>query len=729
MTVSITDYRSSFAGNGSTTGFTIPFRFDTDAEIKATLFTSAGVGTVQTITTHYTLSGAGADSGGSCEMVTAPASGETLLIERVSAGQQNVDLVAGGALSAESVEDALDQRVMASQEHRGELARAIKLHPLDADTDMTLPLEADRANKVLAFGANGEPEAGPTGDEVSNAQTYSTAAAASAASAAADAVLTAADVVSTNADVVSAEAARDAALAASESMAWGYEFDTGTADADPGSAAMRFNHATFSSATFLYINETADEGSIADLMDLWDGSTSVIKATARIRNPLTNDWYEFQVTGAITDAGAYRKIPITPAGSNGSIADGTAIKFQVIRNGDAGTGAVDSFNGRTGPVSPASGDYTKDQVGLGNADNTSDADKPVSTAQQAALDKKRGFANRLINPLFRVDIEGNASGTTADASHVVEGWVLYHSNGVTAQTLSRVAGDSVPYALQYEVTTGSDTSIGAAEYAIVETAIEGVDLADALWGTADAKNIVISGRIKAPTTGTYSVAVRNGAVNRSYVFEIACTASTWVDFEKTVPGDTSGTWDITNGVGLRLAHAIACGSDYHATADTWQGTADFATSNQENGLSSNGNQFEIEAVSCSVEKGAPVGWVPYVEELARCHRYFQSFHSLNAYEHIGQLNWISATRANCVVHLFQEMRADPTFSVSAASDFTASYGSGSADCSAIAADQADSRKFNLQVDISGGSTAGFAGAFYRHPTNTNGKLDFDARMI
>lgn len=48
------------------------------------------------------------------------------------------------------------------------------------------------------------------------------------------------------------------------------------------------------------------------------------------------------------------------------------------------TGAVTSFNGRTGSVVPASGDYTKAQVGLSNVDNTSDADKPVSTAQAAA---------------------------------------------------------------------------------------------------------------------------------------------------------------------------------------------------------------------------------------------------------------------------------------------------------------------------------------------------------
>ncbi len=40
---------------------------------------------------------------------------------------------------------------------------------------------------------------------------------------------------------------------------------------------------------------------------------------------------------------------------------------------------------------------TKAQVGLGNADNTSDADKPVSTAQQAALDSKANLARWNLN--------------------------------------------------------------------------------------------------------------------------------------------------------------------------------------------------------------------------------------------------------------------------------------------------------------------------------------------
>ena len=52
-------------------------------------------------------------------------------------------------------------------------------------------------------------------------------------------------------------------------------------------------------------------------------------------------------------------------------------------------GGVTTFNGRFGDVEPQAGDYTKDMVGLGNVDNTSDADKPVSNAQQEALSGKQ----------------------------------------------------------------------------------------------------------------------------------------------------------------------------------------------------------------------------------------------------------------------------------------------------------------------------------------------------
>jgi len=52
--------------------------------------------------------------------------------------------------------------------------------------------------------------------------------------------------------------------------------------------------------------------------------------------------------------------------------------------------AVDSVFGRTGVVTSNTGDYTKSQVGLPNVDDTSDVNKPISTATQTALDAKQG---------------------------------------------------------------------------------------------------------------------------------------------------------------------------------------------------------------------------------------------------------------------------------------------------------------------------------------------------
>lgn len=56
----------------------------------------------------------------------------------------------------------------------------------------------------------------------------------------------------------------------------------------------------------------------------------------------------------------------------------------LVYNGDAGFRFAPAGSNRPALTS----DITKANAGLSNADNTSDADKPVSTAQQTALDLK-----------------------------------------------------------------------------------------------------------------------------------------------------------------------------------------------------------------------------------------------------------------------------------------------------------------------------------------------------
>lgn len=66
----------------------------------------------------------------------------------------------------------------------------------------------------------------------------------------------------------------------------------------------------------------------------------------------------------------------------------TSVEGQAIPDSPDDIGAVPTSRTVAGKPLTANITLVKGDVGLGNVDNTSDADKPVSTAQQAALDGK-----------------------------------------------------------------------------------------------------------------------------------------------------------------------------------------------------------------------------------------------------------------------------------------------------------------------------------------------------
>ena len=69
MTISTTTSRVSTAGDGSATAFSFPYLFFDNNDLQVTLVVdSTGVETVKTITTHYTVVGAGIAAGGTVTM-------------------------------------------------------------------------------------------------------------------------------------------------------------------------------------------------------------------------------------------------------------------------------------------------------------------------------------------------------------------------------------------------------------------------------------------------------------------------------------------------------------------------------------------------------------------------------------------------------------------------------------------------------------------------------------
>jgi hypothetical protein len=159
MTVSSTTVKNSYSGNSSTTVFAYSFKIFADSDLQVIIRSSTGAETTKTLTTHYTVSGAGDASGGNVTFTSGntPATGETVVIRRGVPQTQAIDYIANDPFPAESHEEGLDRATMTTQQVQEELDRSIKLSRTNTMTSTEFTVGAtDRANKILAFDGSGE---------------------------------------------------------------------------------------------------------------------------------------------------------------------------------------------------------------------------------------------------------------------------------------------------------------------------------------------------------------------------------------------------------------------------------------------------------------------------------------------------------------------------------------------------------------------------------------------
>jgi len=159
MTVSSTTVKNSYSGNGSTTEFAYTFKILVNSDLQVIIRSSTGTETTKTITTHYTVAGAGDASGGSITFTSGniPASGETVVVRRNVPQTQAIDYIANDPFPAETHEEGLDRAAMVAQQLSEEGDRSIKLSRTNTMNSTEFSVGAtDRASKVLGFDANGE---------------------------------------------------------------------------------------------------------------------------------------------------------------------------------------------------------------------------------------------------------------------------------------------------------------------------------------------------------------------------------------------------------------------------------------------------------------------------------------------------------------------------------------------------------------------------------------------
>ncbi|WP_313338510.1 glycosyl hydrolase family 28-related protein [Stutzerimonas nitrititolerans] len=163
MTVQTNTNVASFNGNGVTQIFPIAFKFNNDTDLVVLLVDDdtdddTGAASTLTLNSDYTVSGEGDEEGGLINVVVAPAVGKRLFVSRVVDILQMRDLRNQGKFFAEVHEDALDLLTMIAQQHQSDIARSLRVAETDPEP-ARIPPVVQRAGKLLAFDADGNPTA------------------------------------------------------------------------------------------------------------------------------------------------------------------------------------------------------------------------------------------------------------------------------------------------------------------------------------------------------------------------------------------------------------------------------------------------------------------------------------------------------------------------------------------------------------------------------------------
>jgi len=353
MTIANEDSRTGpYNGNDSTTVFAYDFKTLDEDHLVVTLTSAAGVDTVQTITTHYTVSGVGDEGGGNVTMVTAPASGEKLTITRSVPLTQGLALQNRRATEPATLETAYDKGVQISQDLKEVQDRTLKFTVAANLTSFDTTIPAPAASKAIAINA--------TNDGFTLVDEPSAAAAAAAVSAAAAAVS---------------------------------ETNAATSETNAATIAATLTGAT--STTSLVIGTGAKVFTVASGLGFQDGDWVLITSDA---DPDANYMH-----GPITTyTGTTMTVGVDNIGGSGTLADWT-----IRRSGTRGAGGATGATGPAGSgdvVGPASatdsslarfdgttGKLLKDGAVIGTDVQAYDADTVkkdvanVFTAQQTPL--------------------------------------------------------------------------------------------------------------------------------------------------------------------------------------------------------------------------------------------------------------------------------------------------------------------------------------------------------
>ena len=344
--------------------------------------------------------------------------------------------------------------------------------------------------------------------------------------------------------------------------------------------------------------------------------------------------------------------------------------------------------------------------------------------------------NRIINGAMVIDQrDAGASVTitnTSAGTYVLDRWQGY---GTVASKFSiqQNAGSVTPpigYINYLGVTSASAYSVGSTDRFQVAQAIEGLNIADLAWGTANAKTVTLSFWVYSSLTGSFGGSLGNQAGNYQYPFSYSIpVANTWTQINVTITGATSGTWLTTNGVGVYVLFGLGVGSSLSGTAGAWTTSTVYVPTGSVSVVGTNGATFYITGVQLDVgTQTTSFDYRPYGTELALCQRYYQiGMYTGKQYQSLGLSSNQSTTSAETIYQFKTSMRSPPTLSYANGSYYFVYANSTTYAFSSLTQDSnyLNTESSSISATISG-ATTGQAGSIRQ--SNVLGFVAFSAEL-
>ena len=150
--ISDTTPRVAYTATAAQDTFTVPFPFFANADL--TVYVDD---VVQTLTTDYTVTGAGESAGGSITFVTPLVGGKSVVIVRNIEISRTTAFPTAGPFNINSLNVQLAKLIAIQQQLNNDIERVLRLADSDTTESFDIPAAALRANKFLGFDADGDP--------------------------------------------------------------------------------------------------------------------------------------------------------------------------------------------------------------------------------------------------------------------------------------------------------------------------------------------------------------------------------------------------------------------------------------------------------------------------------------------------------------------------------------------------------------------------------------------